>query len=43
MSKKNKVIIVGSLVSAASLVIAFIAIRKLKKNIDLVEAVLVGY
>ena len=43
MSKANKIIIVGSIVSAASLVLAYLAVKKLKKNIEIVEAVLVGY
>lgn len=43
MSRKNKIILVGSVVSAASLVIAYFAIKKFKKKIDVVEAILVGY
>ena len=43
MSKTNKIIIIGSVVSAASLILAYIAVKKLKKNIRSAEAILVGY
>ena len=43
MSKTNKIIIIGSVVSAASLILAYIAVKKLKKNIRIAVAILVGY
>ena len=43
MSKTKKIIIIGSVVSAASLILAYIAVKKLKKNIRIAEAILVGY
>jgi multisubunit Na+/H+ antiporter MnhB subunit len=46
MSKTNKIIIIGSVVTAASIILAYLAVKKLKKlkkNIEIAEAVLVGY
>jgi len=43
MSKANKIIIIGSVVSAASIILAYLTVKKLKKKIQIAEAVLVGY